>query len=256
MVEYECENKDGRTEWKMRRIANRLEKVLWGIVLLGGAAALILGKLGYLDGMFREVSVWTVLWSVVLIGVFIDGICKRSFGLMAFAVAFFVIVNDEWLGLTAITPWPVLGAALLVTIALNILFPRTKTFKKWKGGHPKNRSVNEETVNGDFVGYENCFGSAVKYVSGEVATVNVESSFGAMEVFFSGATLKGNSAQVHVEASFGEVKLNVPAAWRVVINIDNSFGGVDEEGHCNPNGENVLYVSGEVSFGHLKIVYM
>ena len=44
---------------------------------------------------------------------------------MLFSLAFLIIVNDELLGLEAITPWPVLGAALLGSLGLNLLFPKS-----------------------------------------------------------------------------------------------------------------------------------
>lgn len=84
----------------------------------------------------------------------------------------------------------------------------------------------------------------------------MENSFGSIEVYFNDAVLVNNTARIHVESSFGGVELYVPKDWKVMMNVDTSFGGADEAGHCNTNGENILYVEGEVSFGGLEINYI
>ena len=45
-----------------------------------------------------------------------------------FSIAFICIIYDDWLGITALTPWTVLGAALLGSIGLSLIF-------KKKSGH-------------------------------------------------------------------------------------------------------------------------
>ena len=232
--------------------------VFWGILLLLGAAALVVGRLGYLEG----IGVWTILFSMCLAGFLVDGLVKRSFGEMLFAVAFLIIVNDKLLGLEAITPWPVLGAALLGTIGLNLLFPR---FRK-KGKH-MNVTINgrdydgktpvfEENWEGDRVSYENAFGEAVKYVAGQFSHVDASNSFGSMHVYFTDAQPRNGSASIHLETAFGSMVLYVPASWRVVLSTENAFGSTRERGQCNPQGTTVLYVNGEVSFGSLQIRYV
>lgn len=237
---------------KGRRHGKRLRKTLWGLLLLVGAGALIVSKMGFLEGF----GFWNILFSVILLGVLLSGIAKRSFGQMLFSLAFLVIVNDELLKLEAITPWPVLGAALLGTVGLNMLFPRFgKSVLFCRGGHRRG-IVNEESRDGGSISFENAFGESVKYITGEISDVKIESSFGSMEIYFSDAVLKDNKACIHVEASFGKVVLYVPADWKVVMNVDTAFGNAVAKGHCEPGGENVLYVDGEAAFGNLTIQHI
>lgn len=234
------------------------KSIFWGILLLLGAAAIVVSKLGYLD----DVGIWTIIFSVFLLGFLVDGLVKRSFGLILFSIAFLIIVNDKLLQLEAITPWPVLGAALLGTIGLNLLFPRFKKKQKHINvningvNHDGKTPVFEEKWDGDSVSYENAFGEAVKYLAGEISNVNAENSFGSMQIYFTNAQLREGSATVHVENSFGSMVLYVPSDWKVELSTENAFGSTKEQGQCNSAGSNVLYISGEVSFGGLKIVYV
>ena len=172
---------------------------------------------------------------------------------MLFSLAFLVIVNDEFLKLEAITPWPVLGAALLGTIGLNLLFPkfgRTKSGKLIAGGEHR----VGDTASGDGVFYENAFGSAVKYVVGEISQIYVDNAFGSMEVYFTDVVLKEQSVRVNVDSAFGKVTLYVPRDWKVVNNVTLVFGSgnySDYENHSQ--GENTLYISGNIAFGSLLI---
>ncbi len=228
---------------------NRGGKVFWGILFLLGAAAFLVSRLG----LFEGISFWSILFSIGLAAVLINSLFKGSWGGILFSLAFLVIVNDELLGLEAITPWPVLGAAALGTIGLNLLFPkfhRKKSFKLIAGGEHR----TGDTVSGDKVYYENTFGSAVKYVVGEISQVKLDNSFGSMEVFFSDAVLKEHAANINVDSAFGTVSLYVPRDWKVVSNnIETAFGGVDNSHVSNSEGADTLYVSGEISFGALEI---
>ncbi len=42
----------------------------------------------------------------------------------------------------------------------------------------------------------------------------------------------------------------------IVLDVQASFGSVEENGKCNPYGEDVVYIEGSVNFGSLEIVYV
>ena len=236
------------------------KNVYWGILLLLGAAALVVGKLGYLEG----IGVWSIIFSVCLVGFLIDGLVNRSFGEILFSLAFLIIVNDELLNLEAITPWPVLGAALLGTIGLDLLFPEFKKKGRFEKIHMSigerdyndRERTSEEKRSGDSVTYENVFSGAVKYLSGEISRVKAENVFGTLQIYFTDAILKDGTATVSAENVFGTLVLYVPASWRVVLSTENVFGNTREQGVCDPAGTSVLYIRGEVVFGNLQIKYV
>lgn len=248
--EFEFEITTGEDEFE-RRQGRNMGKIFWGLLFVVGAIAFLANKMGLLGG----IPFWPVVLSVVLIVVLINGIVKRSFGQMLFCVAFLIIVNDKWLGLEAITPWPVLFAALALTIGLNMLFPGKKRHVVFQmNGNRK--GINNESREGGVLSYENTFGGTVKYIAGEVSAVKVENTFGSTEIYFSDAILKDGCARVFVENSFGAVTLYIPSHWQVIMNVDTAFGGAEEKGRCNPTGENTLYVDGDISFGGLEIKYI
>lgn len=231
------------------------KKIFWGVLFLLGAIALIVGQLGYLG----DLNFWSILISIGLIGFLVEGIVSRNFGMILFALAFLAISNDKLLGIEELTPWPVLGAAFLGTIGLDILFPKKK---RWKEHINKNvKSINEETifegVNGENVSFEVTFGEAVRYVTGtQLKSVNAQCSFGSLEIYLNNAMLKDNQAVVNVDCSFGSTVLYVPSNWNVVQQAKASLGGIDEKGFHSPNGQNTLIISGSVSFGALEIRYI
>lgn len=234
-------------------------RIFWGILFLLGAAAFLVSRLGLLDGV-EGISFWSILFTIGLAAILINSLVKGSWGGILFSLAFMVIVNDKFLGLEEITPWPVLGAALLGTIGLHLLFPRFRRRKSYKilaGGE----HVKGDVITGDRVSYENAFGSAVKYVTGEIAQVNLDNSFGAMEVYFSDAILKDHTTHVTIDCAFGKVTLYVPRGWKVVNNTTAAFaGGIENNAERNEgdslSAENILYLSGEVAFGALSIQYI
>jgi len=228
---------------------SRGRKIFWGMIFIIGALALLVVKLGYLEG----IGFWSILFTIVLVGVFVDGIMSKNFGQILFPLAFLVIVHDELLGLEAITPWPVLGAALLGTIGLNILFPNMGWKKKWNPAGLQ----SEDIVDGEMISFSNTFGEAVKYLSGlEISRVQVKNTFGEMTVYFDGAILKNGVAEVYVDNSFGETVLYVPKEWAVISDIKAAFGDASEQGSHMSDGSGTLRIYGKVGFGDCEIRYL
>ena len=236
------------------------KNILWGIMFILAAVALIVNKLGYLQGM----GFWNILFSVILIGICINGMIKRRWGSILFSAAFIIIINDSILHMENLTPWTVLGVALLGTIGLTILFPAkkrhvrnhliTEDMSGVKWGESDEQMITEE---GDVVQQDVIFGSSVKYIkSQELSKVNSDCVFGQASVYLTEAMLKEQRAKVFMDVVFGNANIYVPACWAVSITTDQVFGNVSECGNCDPNGENKLLICGDVVFGQLVIHYV
>lgn len=217
--------------------------------------------MGYLEG----IGFWSIVFSIGLLGTLIDGLYRRSWGGILFSLAFLAIVNSTTLGIEELTPWTVLGAALLGTIGLNIVFPS----KKWNnayqyiqinGNDHSKREEYTETDSADGSKTVNCevvFGSIAKYLKGEsLKMVNMENVFGSLDVYFTDTMLKNYACSVNGEIVFGKTGLYVPADWKVICNVESVFGHVREHGKSNSDGVNVLTINGEIVFGKLDIYYI
>ena len=230
--------------------------IFWGLLFILGAVFIVVNKLGY----FQDIGVVTVIFTIVVAGALIDSICHRSFGGILFSLACLCILYDEPLGIEALTPWPVLVAALLGTIGLNMVFKQKKRSwsceKNYGWDNEKYREIIDEESS-EWVRCEVSFSSTTKYVnSTSFKKADLECSFGSMTVYFDNAVLDQGKAAVNVDVSFGDMKLYIPRTWKVVMNLDNAFGGCKEYGSCSMSDENVLMLNGDVSFGGLEIYYI
>ncbi len=98
------------------------EKIFWGLFFIFGAAFIIFGRLGYL----REVSVFSLMLTIFFAAMLIKSLMHLEYTGILFSIAFLCIIYAGPLGITAVTPWPVLGAALLGSIGCHLLFPSRK----------------------------------------------------------------------------------------------------------------------------------
>lgn len=230
-------------------------KIFWGVVFVVGAVAILARRLGFLEG----IGFWPVFFSACLAACLIKGIIRGRIGTILFSIAFLIIVNDKLLHLEAITPWPVLFAALLGTVGLKLLFPglaRRSMGHLIRIGCGHNGVNSQYVQNGETVHYENCFSEAIKYLEGEISQVEAENVFGSMQIYFTEVRLQNGSARVNVDGVFGSVELYIPSSWTVSLNVENVFASTEEEGRCNPDGQNVLYVGGDMVFGSLRVIHV
>lgn len=236
----------------------RKEKIFWGIFLIVGALFILAAGMGLVQG----IGMWSLLWTVAFAAMLIKSLIKVNFYGIFFSIALLGIVYAEPLQITAITPWPILGAALLLGIGCSMIFPKRK-HKNWGHGEwsvnidsdGEDKVINE--ADGSSISCGVSFGSSVKYVNSDnFEYARFECSFGALKVYFDNAIMQKPEAVVELDNSFGGVELYVPKTWQVVDHIDNAFGGVDEKGHAQPDGRHTLYLKGDNSFGGVTIIYV
>lgn len=236
------------------------EKIFWGVFLILAAVFIIVSQLGFLEG----VGIFSTLFAVFWVAVLIKGIIKLRFGEILFPLAFLCIIFDEQLKITAITPWTVLGAALLGTIGLNLIFRRKNHWHIHHNGKYVNINHGEEgfervvnDTDGTAVTFSTSFGSAVKYVNSEnFEYASLECSFGAIKVYFDNAVIPSGNATIDLDVSFGAAELYFPKQWTVVNHADTSFGGIEEKNRNNSTGSPVVTLTGDASFSGVTIIYV
>ena len=226
-------------------------KIFWGLFFILAAVYIVVSKFWILP----EISVFSVLLTVFFIWLFIKGIMHRNFWEILFPIAFICIIYDEPLGITDLTPWTVLGAALLGSIGLSMIFKPKKGFQVNVDG--SGIGVSSEQCNGEMIHCENNFGSQIKYInSDDFRSAHLENNFGTLNVYFDNAVIQGGIATVFVENNFGETVLYIPGEWKVQNNITRSFGSVSETGRNEGTSESTVCLQGDCSFGSIEIHYV
>lgn len=233
------------------------DKIFWGLCFLAGAVVLIASNSDYLNN-WPNISFFQVIVTILFIWMLIKGLVHLDFGEILFSIAFLACIYDEELGITNLTPWPVLGAALLGTIGLGMIFPKKHHWHVHS--QPKVTPDVIDVPDDKVIHFENSFGSSIKYINSEdFMKAHLESSFGEMKVYFDNAVIRQGSAQVVIEVSFGNMVLYVPKTWQIIDNTTVSFGSlhVKNPDQCQyQEGNPTLYLSGEVSFGGTEIYYV
>ena len=239
----------------------RRKNVFWGIFLLAAAAFIIIGGMGY----FGDVSGWTISFSILLIAWFIESLLKLRWGGMLFSLAFGAILFDEALGIESITPWPVLGAALLGSIGLNMIFKKKHEDhisvdfniehdnKKRNNGCLSDVQVEED----EMFRCDVSFGSSVKYVNSKsLKLADLQNAFGSLMVYFDNAEISDGKAMAKVDNAFGKMTLFIPKEWETRVEVTKSFGNVTEVGRPTGESGKVFVIKGESAFGQLEIQYI
>ena len=94
------------------------DSIFWGLILILAGVFLVISKLGY----FPDINVFSLLLTVFLVVVIVKSLIKVNFAGVLLPIAFICIIYDKQLGVTVITTWTVLIAALLGSIGLSMIF--------------------------------------------------------------------------------------------------------------------------------------
>ena len=229
-------------------------KILWGLFFILAAVYVVVSKLWILP----QISIWSILLTIFCIWLFLQGIRHINFWEILFSIAFVCIIYAKPLGITAITPWTVLGAALLGSIGLSMIFKKNRHGFSVSFNHDREEEEDgTENCDGEKIRIDNSFGSAIKYVNSDhFSRADVENSFGELTVYFDNAIIESGKAKIEVDCSFGETNLYIPKEWKTENQIGQSFGSVQTHGSCEGTSINELKLKGDVSFGEINIYYI
>lgn len=229
------------------------ERTFWGLALILGGVFLIISKLGY----FPDVNLFSLLLTFFLVIVIVKSFIRINFSGILFPIAFICIIYDKQLGITNITPWTVLIAALLGSIGLSMIFhKRTKLInKKYNCEDYKFEKIDVEDEN--HVRFESSFGASIKYINTDnFEQADFNCSFGAMKVYFDNATMRKSNAIVRINASFSGVELYIPRTWNVDDRTNVFLGGISEKNKNDKIITNTLTLVGDINFSGVEIIYI
>ncbi len=231
-------------------------KQVWGVLLIAAAAVVLLSE----AGIFPDVSVFSVLFTIGLGYIAITSLMKLDFYLTFFPLAIILMINKEFLGVEAISSWTWMIVAFLLSMGCSILF-KSKSKKIKYSKYINIQTGNEKRENTVESGEEDYFFSTqfsdeVRYVStDDLKSVHCDCSFGELKVYLNQSTIQAASAIVVVDVSFGNVEIFVPKNWRVEDLTSASFGETEIRGYAE-QPEKTLQIRGSVSFGGLQITYI
>lgn len=245
----------------MRRYRNWF----WGTFFLVGAILLVVGQLGILPYHF---GFWQLLFAIFLVAMLVDNLAHRNIGGSVFSLAFLAIVFAKPLGITALVPWTILVAAVLLTIGLSLIFGHHNFFRYqyYRSGdwHHRNAQVNHHdhqrvdkmTTDESVVDVDVHMGSSIRYLqSQDFQRANVDVHMGDAKLYFDDVQVSPDGAVIDLNVSLGGVELYLPRTWNVKINVDPSLGGVEEKGQTTGEGP-IVTVQGHVSLSGLTVTYV
>ena len=124
------------------RLSRNGGKIFWGLLFILAAAYMIMSKIW----MLPEISIIHVTLTLFLGWLILKGIRKVNFWEILFPIAFLCILYDKPLGITALTPWTVLGAAFLGSIGLSLIFKPNHRYKINVEGQINGNAKSEQCV--------------------------------------------------------------------------------------------------------------
>lgn len=222
----------------------KAKRILFGILFILIGAVIIINNLGYIEigNMFYFII------TLLLVPIFIKGLIHLSFISILMPLAIIGCMYAKELGITSITPWPLLLCALFLSIGLHLIFGH-------KSKHKYNSAVDRDTNNDIDVDVN--FNSVIKYINANnLKSGLIDCSFGAAKIYFDKAKLAKDGATIELDVSFGGVELYIPKEWKVVNNVNVFAGGIDEKNISVSNTENILTLIGEIHFAGITIIYV
>lgn len=236
--------------------------IFWGLFLLLSAGILIVSQLHLITYQF---SFWTIVATIFLVAVLIKSLVYFAVSGTVFSLAFLGILYAKPLGITALVPWTILGAALLISIGLSMIFrpllakhrPWMRKYYHYDWHKADYNGPDVKTVDDPDVVVSVKMGNSIRYVeSDDFKNADVSVNMGEAKVYFENVVVQ-DTANIHVDVSLGNIELFLPQNWNIVKGINNHMGNISEVGvrRLDDNSHTVT-ISGLVSLGNLKITYI
>lgn len=239
----------------------RKHNILPGLTLIVIAVAMM----GSAMGLIPNVPWFKLLVSVVFAAGAIKSLLKLDFFGTFFSASIIAWIFEKELGIEQLAPFPLVVAAILLGIGLNMIFKRKHKVVSIGyhdvGGTYKEGSIEEvrkeEWQDGRTVVLENLFNSTSKYVnSTSFSSAKLENTFGSANVYFDNATVYNGEATIDLENNFGRMNIYLPGKWRAQIRQESAFGHVSIHGEPNRDMEAPLVIiNAESNFGELNIFF-
>ena len=239
----------------------RKHNILPGLTLILLAAIMM----GSAIGVIPDIPWFKLFGGIIFTAWSIKSLIKLDFLGTFFAASLVAWIFEDELMIEQLTPFPLVVAAILVGIGLNMIIgkkQRIVTFsREGKDGHYVEGNIDdvrkEEWKDGRTVVLENLFNSTSKYVnSTSFSSARLENTFGSANVYFDNATVYNGEATIDLENNFGRMNIYLPGKWRAQIHQESAFGHVSIHGEPNRDMDAPLVIiKAESNFGELSIFF-
>ena len=215
-----------------------------------GAAALIIA-----NGYYNFAGFFPFFCGIIIAPIMIESLVYLNFTGVFIPAALLGIVFAKPLGIEAITPWPILAAAVLLSIGFSVMF-----HKRYKGCERPHYQKNEtfENVYDDEMTCTVKFGSSSKFIQSEnFEKAYLNCSFGSIKAYFDNAKLSPDGAQLYINAECSGVELYIPKRWKISNSVSAFLGGVEEKSKNTPDPDSpVLNITGNIRLSGIVIYYI
>ena len=227
--------------------------IFWGILFVLGAIGLVIGKMGFLS----DINPFSLGFSVILGAIIIDSLFRLNYAGILFPIAFLCIIYDKQLGITALTPWTVLIAALFGSIGLSMIFPKkNKFFKKsssWSCEEGEKINIEDEGN----IKISAAFSGGTKFINTDkFASANISCKYSGLQVYFDNAVMAENTAVIKLDVAFSGLELYIPKNWNVENRTNVFLGGVENKKYGDKVYTNTLILTGDVKLSGVEIHYI
>jgi hypothetical protein len=250
-------------------IRSKVSNWVWGIFLLLAAAFVLSSQFGG----FTEIGIGSIIVAILALAVMIQCIARLSFAPLPIPLALLYVIFQNPLGLPYVKTWVMILAAILASIGLYLILPRKHRHKSsnssygthynheqyvYNGKEQSNKTSTEEGRYNNNPVVDVSFGTVNRHLYANcLETVQLNSNFGDLTVFFDQVQLNPNGAEATLTCNFGSIVIYVSKHWRIIDKIGCTLGEVRNDNHFITPAENALQLTlkGNVSVGKVEIRY-
>ncbi|MCI9303099.1 MAG: hypothetical protein HFJ13_03035 [Clostridium sp.] len=242
--------------------------IFWGILFVLGAIGLIIGKLGFLS----DINPFSLGFSIILFAIIIDSLFRLNYAGILFPIAFICIIYDEKLGITMLTPWTVLLAALFGSIGLSMIFPKKNKWFDVKSYYKSEKNTSileeyeskldeenfEEVFNDESnIKINSVFSAQTKYINNnKFVSADIKCKCSGLQVYFDNAIMAEDVAIIRLDISLSGLELYIPKAWNVENRTNVFIGGVGNERKESKEFSHTLILTGDIKLSGVEVYYI
>jgi len=228
-------------------------KLFWGFLFILAAVLLILDACGVINplvGAMGEISIFAIIFGILLLVFIITRIAKGRFSSIFFPLAIIFVLFEKNIAKLAGLPKEniinnglVFFIAILLTIGFSILFSP----KKRRNHHGNSFGVTAH-------GAENSLGSSIVYIDcTDFTPSRVENNMGSCVVKFENIDSYKGDETLYIENNLGSMCIYIPSDWIIKSSIETNLAGTNIAKNDSQTGP-VIYINGENNLGSLSII--